>query len=277
MSRFTWKQSARVVFALGWADFILKYRGSILGYLWSLALPLSKFLVIFHILRPFTQNIEYYPLYLFLGLILWEHFSLVTFSCIALPEQQAGIIKRMRFPRILLVLSLGWTNLIILSTYLLIFLLFAVYMGAPIFPGILLLPLILLQSTLISLGIGMLMGAYALKYRDIAHLWTVGLQVLFWLTPVIYEYNPRGSLVQDFKNALSGSVHESLWGVLDFFIRFQPLSILIHDARRSMLYPATNGIPSLTHWVGFTIMCLVIFVFGTRVFIRRSKYFLDEY
>lgn len=277
MTRFTLKQSATVVFALGWADFVLKYRGSVLGYLWSLALPLSKFLVILHILRPFTAGIEYYPLYLFLGIILWEHFSLTTSSCIALPEQQSGIIKRMKFPRILLVFSLGWTNMIILLTYLVIFLIFAVFMGAPIFPGILLLPIILLQATLISLGIGMLMSSYSLRYRDIAHLWTVGLQVLFWLTPIIYEYRPANPVLQDLKNTLSGTVHESLWSVFDIFIRFQPLSILIHDARRSMLYQYSLGIPSTVHWVGFTAICCFIFAVGVRVFIRRSKHFLDEY
>lgn len=277
MTRFTLRQSARVVFVMGWADFVLKYRGSVLGYLWSLALPLSKFLVILHILRPFAGNIEYYPLYLFLGIILWEHFSLVTCACIALPQTQSGIIKRIRFPRLLLVLSMGWTHVIILLTYLFIFLVFALFMGAPLLPGVLLLPLILVQAMCISLGIGMLMSAYSLRYRDIEHLWTVGLQVMFWLTPVVYEYKPTAPLLQDIKTLFSGTMYNSFWSLFDVFIRFQPLSILIHDARRTLLYPHTLSIPSVMHWLGFTGACLALFLFGAWVFVRRSKHFLDEY
>lgn len=267
----------RVVLALGWADFILKYRGSFLGYLWSFALPLTKFLVILHIFRPFVAHIEQYPFYLFLGIILWEHFAMTTTACILLPGEKIGIIKQMRFPRLLLMFSLGWMHTIILFTYIFIFLVFAFFFGVQLWPGLLYLPVVLLQATLIALGLGMLMGAFALKYRDIYHLWTVGLQVLFWLTPIMYDYRPSSPVWQDLQSFFSGTIYYSLWNLFDAFIRFQPLSILIHDARRVLLYPSTLGIPSVAHILGFTFVCAIVFLAGVVVFRRRSVYFLQEY
>ena len=49
MHRYTWRQMFRIVWVVGWSDFVLKYRGSLLGYLWSLAAPLAKFLVIYYV------------------------------------------------------------------------------------------------------------------------------------------------------------------------------------------------------------------------------------
>ena len=71
---FGWTHSLRIVVEMGWSDFFLKYRGSVLGFLWSLAFPITRFLVILHIFRPFTKGIEFYPLYLFLGIVVWEYF-----------------------------------------------------------------------------------------------------------------------------------------------------------------------------------------------------------
>ena len=67
VGRFTWKHALKVVLVMGWSDFVLKYRGSFLGYLWSLAGPLVKFLVILYVFGPFVSpEIPEYPLYLFL-------------------------------------------------------------------------------------------------------------------------------------------------------------------------------------------------------------------
>lgn len=267
-----------VVFAMGWADFVLKYRGSALGYLWSLVVPLVKFLVMLHVFRPFVSDIPYYPLYLFLGLILWEHFSLTTSACIGMLQDKAAIIKKVIMPRVLLILAVGWTHIIILCTYLLIFFSFCLFLGAGI-PVVTLwyLPLLLVQSTFIALGIGMILSSYALKYRDIQHLWGVLLQVIFWLTPIMYAYKPDATLFSDLKTLLSGTHTLSFWSIFDIFIRFQPLSILTHDARRAFLYSAELNVPSWVHIGAFTATCAILFAAGFLVFQNRSKYFIEEY
>src|SRR3989338_11677150 len=107
-SRFTWRHSLKVIFVMGWSDFVLKSRGSFFGYLWSLMGPLVKFLVILYVFGPYVSpEIPAYPLYLFLGVILWEHFVTTKAACIHALTEKAGIIQKLQFPRILLMLSAG--------------------------------------------------------------------------------------------------------------------------------------------------------------------------
>jgi ABC-type polysaccharide/polyol phosphate export permease len=138
-------------------------------------------------------------------------------------------------------------------------------------------PVILLQATLLALGIGMMLGSFALRYRDIPHIWSVILQVLFWLTPIMYAYRPKLTLTEDAIRLLSGDMQPSLWALFDIFIRFQPLSILLYDARRILLYADASGIPSLMHFVVFTLILGAVFLAGMSLFKYRSRYFLQEY
>lgn len=269
---------ARIVWTVGWADFILKYRGSFLGYLWSLALPAMKFLVIFHVFRSFVGgDIPNYPLYLMLGLIIWEYFSRVTHGCISMLRNKAGIIQKIPFPRIVLIFAAGWTDTIIFFTHCLIFAVLAWMMGVSLGWLNVYILLLFIQMTMLSLGVGMLLSAFSLKFRDIEHMWSMTLQVLFWLTPIMYRYSLSSPLSSQAKEIASGDIPSSSWGVLDAFITFQPLSILIHDTRRVVLYPETAGVPSLTHAVVFTVLCGLLFAAGAALFKYRSTYFLQEY
>ena len=97
VKRYTWRQMVLVVWAIGWSDFVMKYRGSFLGYLWSFAPMIVRFLVIFHIFRPFMgEKVPYYHLYLFLGLIVWQHFSGVRVHLCA--RKQVGNHPESKFP-----------------------------------------------------------------------------------------------------------------------------------------------------------------------------------
>lgn len=255
----------------------MKYRGSILGVLWSLIYPLVKYVVILHIFRKIVTDIPQYSLYLFLGLLLWEHFAMTSTACISMLQEKAAIIQKVRFPRLLLILSVGWTHVLILCGYLIIFFLMMAFSGMKPSMGILTLPVIMTEATLLALGAGMLLSAFSLKFRDIPYLWGIALQVLFWLTPILYAFQPDRPLSQDFVHLFSGSLTLSLWSLLDLFIRFQPLSILLFDARRALLSSASVGLPSVVHTSAFLLICAAIFLLGTVVFRWRSRYFLQEY
>ena len=277
VGHFTFRHSLRVVLAMGWSDFVLKYRGSVFGYLWSLAAPLVKFLVILYVFGPFVQeDIPLYPLYLFLGIILWEHFTHTTTDCMAMLHDKKSIIQKIRFPRVLLIFSVGWTNAIVFLTHFCIFLVFAAVLGVPFFWMRLYTLLIFLQMTFLALGVGMFLASYSLKFKDIPHLWNVLAQVLFWLTPIMYPYPADRPFFQALLQ-VPGLIRDiSLMRFFDLFVRFQPLSILIHDARRAMIFPFEN-IPSVLHALWFTGFCVLLFLAGTLLFVRRSKFFLQEY
>lgn len=277
-SRFTLTHSLRIILALGWADFVLKYRGSVLGYLWSFVGPLVYFVVLYHVLRPFVSAaIPHYPLYLFLGIILFEHFSLTTAGCIGMLYEKGDMIQKVRIPRILLVFSVGWMHLLIFMTRFVIFLLFALFLGVR--PGLTLLalPLVLLHMTLLGLGIGMLLCSYALRYRDIGHLWGVVLQVLFWATPVAYPSLVQAPVLGELVAFLHQlRAHPSPGALLNLFIHFQPLSLLLAEARRFLLISPLAP-PSLLHVSVLTLLYGAMFWIGAVTFRARSRYFIQEY
>jgi len=262
---FSVRQMARIVLTIGWSDFLLKYRGTVLGYMWSFAVPLMKLFVIYHIFRPFVSDtVPLYPLYLFLGLLLWEHFVLVTTGCIGVLHEKRDIIVRVPLPRLLWILTVGWTNLIITATHLLIFIVFAWWLDVSFSAASLLILLVMFQLECFSLGVGMILSAFSLRYRDISHMWQMVLQILFWLTPIAYGIRET-------------SLYISVPSLVNAFIRFQPLTILIDDARRVLLYVRSLGVPSVEHMLLATAFTLCIFLFGVWIFTNRSKRFLQEY
>lgn len=269
---------ARIVFALGWADFMLKYRGSVLGYLWSFLGPLVQFIVILTVFRPFIgETIPRYPLYLFLGIIVWEHFSLTTSACVSVLYDKMGMMQKVSFPRILLPLSVGWTHLIIFLTRFVIFVIFASLLGVQPGWSYIWMFIVFLHMTLFALGIGMAVSAYGVRFRDVPHLWGVALQILFWLTPVLYPAFNAGPVMQELSQMLSQSFSFTAASVLTAFIRFQPLSLILYDARRVLLYPDSLGVPSSAHLFLLTVISSAFFLAGAILFTRRSRYFVQEY
>ena len=276
--RFTLNHAARIVWHVGWSDFLLKYRGSVLGYLWSLLAPLAKFLVIFYVFRPFIGNrIAQYPLYLFLGIIAWEHFTVTTTHCMTTLHEKAAFIQKMPFPRVLLILIVGWSDLLVFLSYFLIFALFAVLRGQVIDWNWLYLPVVLVHMTFLALGVGSLLSAYSLKYRDILHLWGIASQVLFWLTPITYAYRLETPILTALAGLPSMLSPFHPIALFDVFVQFQPLSIIIYDLRRVTFYAESGGVPSAAHALGLTLILGSIFCFGLWVFHKRSKYFVEEY
>lgn len=275
--RFGPLQTLRIVLAMGWSDFALKYRGSVLGYCWSLALPLTKFVVILHVFRPFvSESIPSYPLYLFLGIVMWEHFSLTTTACMSTLVEKASLVQKVAFPRIVLILSTGWLHMIILGTYLGIFFVVGTLFGMRLEICAAYVLVTTIQATLLALGIGMFLSSFSLKFRDIPHLWAVALQVLFWLTPIAYPHDIEGPFRLAAQRFFSGFTL-SLSSVLDAIIHFQPLSLLLYDLRRSVLYAQTLGMPSAMHVASTTALCMGVFLAGMLVFRHRSRSFVQEY
>lgn len=267
----------RVVWDLGWSEFRLKYRGSVLGYFWSLAAPMAKFVIFLYVFQViFPVHIPGYPLYLFLGIILWEYFANITSACISVPLAYENIIQRVAFPRFLLVLTVGWLQTLIFLTHFLIFVLMGLFMGLPSLRGLVFFPVICVQMALLSLGIGAFLASYSLRFRDFPHLWNIVLQILFWLTPVAYGHAVRAPALAEFAEILTAPDALMGWGVLTVFVRFQPLSLIIFDARRVLL-PTDAVVPTLMHSFLLTVLCMAVFTIGFLIFQRRSRYFVQEY
>jgi ABC-2 type transport system permease protein len=169
-------------------DLKLKYRGSVLGVVWSLLNPLLMLLVYTLafklILRVPTEN---YAFFLLAGLLPWTFFaSSLTASTQAI-VRDAGLIRKIYFPREVLPIAT------VLFTFSQLLLALAVFVPALLWvsggrldwPAVLVVPVLLLHL-LFTLGIGFILALGTVFFRDVAHLTEVAVVLLFWVTPIIY-------------------------------------------------------------------------------------------
>lgn len=179
-------------------DLKLKYRGSVFGFLWSLANPLLMIVVYtiaFTYMLP--MNTPGFVFYLMLGILAWTFFASSLSASTASIADNGGLVKSVFFPRAILPLA---TVLFNLAQYLLTIVVFLpfmlVYYGvAPVAP-MLLFPVFLLLQSLFTVGLALLLSTATAFFRDVKHLVDIGLAVLFWLTPIVYTLDRLSVPVQ---------------------------------------------------------------------------------
>ena len=133
-----------LIWQLAWSEFKLRYKNSILGYFWSLLEPLLMLLVLYVVFSNLMRvQVEYFQLFLLLGIILWNFFSRATtigmFSIVGKPS----MVKKIYFPRDIFVISSCITALLMSIFESLIFILFMVFFRVPISINLVYAPLIL--------------------------------------------------------------------------------------------------------------------------------------
>jgi ABC-2 type transport system permease protein len=183
---------------LAMTDFKLRYFGSVLGYFWSLARPLLFFGVLyafFTVVLNLGKGVPHYPVYLLSSIVMWTFFTETTGGCVQCLLTREGLLRKMRFPRLVIPLSVALTAAFNLATNFVAVLAFALASGVePRLSWLELLPVMLLLATL-AVGIGMLLSALYVRYRDIQPIWEVVVQALFYGSPIIYvaaQYAAKG-------------------------------------------------------------------------------------
>ena len=170
-------------------DFKLRYQGSILGYVWSLLKPLMLFAIMYvvfiHFLR-FGNGIPHFAVALLLGIVMWTFFIEATNQGMQAIVLRGDLIRKINFPKYIIVISGTISALINLIFNLAVVLAFMIFDGVSFSWSALLFPLNLLLLYVFALGLAFFLAAAYVKYRDISHLWEVFLQGLFYATPIIY-------------------------------------------------------------------------------------------
>jgi ABC-2 type transport system permease protein len=183
------RRFASLTVTLATTDFKLRYFGSVLGYLWSLMRPLLFFGVLYLFFTRALhagKGVPHYPVYLLGSIILWTFFAETTGGCVQCLLQREGLLRKMRFPRLVIPLSVGLTALFNLGMNLLAVLGLAVAVGVePRWSWLELIPAIVLLAML-ALGVGMLLSALYVRFRDIQPIWDVSAQILFYGSPIMY-------------------------------------------------------------------------------------------
>jgi lipopolysaccharide transport system permease protein len=190
---FDWKELWRyreLFYFFTWRDIKIKYKQTALGFLWAILQPLLM-MVIFtlffgRVLNVPSQNLPY-PVFVFSGLLLWNLFSSGLTSSSNSMVNNAAIIKKIYFPRLIIPAS---SILVALFDFLMAFILFIpllVYYRQPLSWDVLWCwPLALAIGVVATMGPGCWLAALNVKYRDFRYVIPFLIQVLFFLTPVIY-------------------------------------------------------------------------------------------
>lgn len=249
------RQYLSMLWILAWTDFKLRYYGSYLGYVWSLLKPLALFGVLYLVFSIFMRwDVENYQLYLLLGIILWNFFAESTGIGLSALVSRGHIIKKVYFPRVIIVVASTLSTFLGLLLNLIVFAIFALFNHLALSWTLLFFPVVIVILYLVVLGFSLMLSALYVRFRDINQIWEVLLQLGFWLTPVIY---PLRFIPEAYQ----------------FWLFLNPVTGIIQYAR---LVVIDHRLPSLTG-TGYIVMAtLLILTVGTLIFIKIEKTAVEQ-
>jgi ABC-2 type transport system permease protein len=274
-----WPRFLRLTWLVAKTDFKLTYYGSVLGYLWSLMQPLLFFgvlYVMFSLVLQLGKTTPDFPVILLMNIVLFNFFQAGTGGAIPSVVQRENLVRKMHFPRLVIPTATVLTASINLLLNMIVVVGFMLASGVGPRPTWLLLPVILALLFAITIGIAMLLSALYVRYRDIAPIWAVISQTLFYATPVFI---------------LVEQIQAKAPGVVRYYL-FNPLATILVEARHWMVGPtpvphATKppfvvGLGASSYmggpkWLVVPAVLLVAMcVVGYRVFSRRAPLIAEE-
>jgi lipopolysaccharide transport system permease protein len=240
-----------------WRDIKIKYKQTVLGFLWAILQPLLM-MVIFTLffgraLNIPSQNLPY-PVYVFSGLLVWNMFSTGLTSASNSMVNNALIIKKIYFPRLIIPVS---AILVALFDFLMAFVLFAgilLFYQQPVrWDALLWWPLAIVLGIVATMGLGTWLAALNVKYRDFRYVIPFLVQVMFFMTPVIYPVSMLPNVYLKYALACS-----PMLAVVEFF-----------------RYPLTGFSPDW-NLLGISLTSgAVLLVIGVFYFKRTEDFFAD--
>ncbi len=169
-------------------DIKLRYRNSVLGFVWSLGNPLlmmTVYTLLFTILMP--TNIPKYPVFILCALLPWNYFNTSIMGAIDSIVGNAHLIKKVYFPREVLPISIVLANLVNFLLALIVLFAMLLVFRVRLTPWALYLPLIIFIQTIFTLGLALIFATLNVFYRDTKIIMEVGMLAWFFLTPVFYR------------------------------------------------------------------------------------------
>ena len=184
-----------VLLALVWRDLKTRYRGSVLGFLWTLLNPLLLMAIYSLVFSVYVRmDIPNYPIFVFAGLLPWTWFSSALLSASTSIVDSGGLVKRVAFPPQILpavCVTATLVNFLLALPLLWVFVLIA---RLPLGWGLLAVPLLVAIQFVFTLGLAITVALLSVRFRDLHHLLSNLLTLWFFLTPLIYPVNlvPEG-------------------------------------------------------------------------------------
>jgi ABC-2 type transport system permease protein len=237
-------------------DFKKKYKRTYLGILWSLLSPLLTLLVMRVVFTSFFgTNIEHYTTYLFCGNIVWSFFSDATNGGMSSLMDNAAIFSKINVPKYLFLFSRNLSSLINFGMTFVVFLIFCLADGVAITPLFLMLTVPVALLILFNIGVGLILSAMFVFFRDVQYLWGVFLTLLMYLSAIFYD-----------------PAVMTIFGIQgDKLLMFNPVYTYISYFREIVLYGSIPGWQHHLLAIGFAVGAFGI---GALIYKKMNHKFL---
>ncbi|MCH5264470.1 MAG: ABC transporter permease [Lachnospiraceae bacterium] len=236
-------------------DLKLKYRRSVLGYMWSILNPLFIMTIMAIVFSQMFKrdSIPNYPVYLMSGQVVFNFMSLSTKSAIQSINGSAALLKKTYLPKYVFTVSKITSGLIDCIFSMGALLIVMIFTGASFSWHLILFPLILVQEFVFNLGLGMFLAATNVFFRDIQYIYNAVITAWLYLTPLFYpvEFLP-----------------ETLQYVV---VHCNPMYAYVTQMRCLTLY---NCLPDLSMVIYGVADALLVLVLGTWVFTKTQNKFI---
>jgi ABC-type polysaccharide/polyol phosphate export permease len=245
---------SELIWELTKTDFKLKYAGSMLGFVWSLLKPLSMMGTLYVVFTFFFHNnIDFYVLFLLLGIILWNYFVDSINDSKGSVMRNSALLTKANLKPYLIILSACLHSFISFILNLIAFFIIFLIVGKNLtISALFFIPLALILF-LITAALAHIVIILSSRFTDFSHIWDIFIQIGFWATPIIYtvEMVPQK------------------W---QFLIMINPLAQIISYSRDVLLY---NTLPSFKQMLLLIIITLVIIIIA-KIFYEKNKFLVVD-
>ncbi|MGP0587915.1 ABC transporter permease [Paenibacillus timonensis] len=232
-----------------------RYKGSVLGVLWSILNPLFL-LLLYSFVFSFVMKISIpnYLLFLFSGLVPWICFKSSILTSSGSIVGNGGLIKKVYFPREIIVLSSVTSNFINMFIALILIVPLLFVYQVPINKYYLLLPLVIIVQFIFTLSLSMIVSAFTVFVRDLRQILDIVMMGLFYTTPIVYKTDMIPEKIQDFFN-------------------INPIAIII-KFYQDVIYH--NQMPNIMSLAVLSVCCIAMLYISHTIFSHLSKWFAEH-
>ena len=240
------------------SEWKLRFFGSVLGYVWTLMRPLLLFGVLYVVFSNVVKvgtEVPHYPVYLLESIVLFQFFADSTSQGLQSLLQRESLLRKLRFPRMVIPLSVVLTNLFNLGMNMIAVVVFVLANGIEPRWTWLLAPLLVVAMIILATGAAMLLSALYVRFRDLAPIWEIALQITFYASPVLYVIS---QIPSEFQRPLAAN----------------PVGMVMTQMRKWVIDPsAPSAVEAIGGWPRMAIpigVILAVFAIGLWVFQRET-------
>ena len=245
-----------LLYFFSWRDLKVRYKQTMIGVLWAVIQPFVAMVIFsffFGNLAKIPSDNVPYPIFVYTGLLFWQFFSDALGDVSNSLVGNQAIITKVYFPRLILPVASVLTKLVDFAIAAVILAGMMIYYHiTPTLMSLLVVPILLVITFMAATGLGLFLAAINVKYRDVRYVLPYFIQLLIFVTPVIYPASIAGSYSK--------------------ILAVNPMMGVIQNARAVLL----NTAPVNWELIGVSLLgCAVLLLIGIYVFKKVERYFAD--